>query len=133
MVLSDALFEWFYDKGFPANVQLANISGGTDIAGTFGTSNALTPLYVGGCQGPSLGTPIAVYDQTVEGGKGVKGIPLEEGVPGELVATAAFPNMPVMFWGENGAERYFDAYFGRFDGNLTFSPFLEDCSLANDI
>ncbi|KKZ64467.1 acetoacetate-CoA ligase [[Emmonsia] crescens] len=124
MVLSDALFEWFYDKGFPANVQLANISGGTDIAGTFGTSNALTPLYVGGCQGPSLGTPIAVYDQTVEGGKGVKGIPLEEGVPGELVATAAFPNMPVMFWGENGVERYFDAYFGRFDDVWTHGDFI---------
>ncbi|KAL2375121.1 hypothetical protein RJ035_005940 [Blastomyces gilchristii] len=124
MVLSDALFEWFYDKGFPAKVHLSNISGGTDIAGTFGTSNSLTPLYVGGCQGPSLGTPIAVYDQTVEGGKGVKGIPLEEGVPGELVATAAFPNMPVMFWGENGAERYFDAYFARFDDVWTHGDFI---------
>ncbi len=31
MVLSDQLFEWFYDRGFPAHVQLANISGGTDI------------------------------------------------------------------------------------------------------
>jgi acetoacetyl-CoA synthetase len=31
MVLSDQLFEWFYDTGFPAHIQLANISGGTDI------------------------------------------------------------------------------------------------------
>jgi acetoacetyl-CoA synthetase len=31
MVLSDQLFEWFYDKGFPKHVHLANISGGTDI------------------------------------------------------------------------------------------------------
>ena len=31
MVLSDQLFEWFYDKGFPAHVHLGNISGGTDI------------------------------------------------------------------------------------------------------
>lgn len=31
MVLSNQLFEWFYDKGFPSHVQLANISGGTDI------------------------------------------------------------------------------------------------------
>jgi acetoacetyl-CoA synthetase len=31
MVLSDALFEWFYDQGFPARVHLANISGGTDL------------------------------------------------------------------------------------------------------
>src|SRR5207237_120755 len=32
MVLSDQLFEWFYDVGFPKSVHLANISGGTDIA-----------------------------------------------------------------------------------------------------
>ncbi len=31
MVLSDQLFEWFYDQGFPTHVHLANISGGTDI------------------------------------------------------------------------------------------------------
>jgi acetoacetyl-CoA synthetase len=31
MVLSDQLFEWFYDLGFPKHVHLANISGGTDI------------------------------------------------------------------------------------------------------
>lgn len=31
MVLSEALFEWFYDQGFPNHVWLANISGGTDI------------------------------------------------------------------------------------------------------
>jgi acetoacetyl-CoA synthetase len=31
MVLSDQLFEWFYDNGFPPHVHLSNISGGTDI------------------------------------------------------------------------------------------------------
>lgn len=31
MVLSNQLFEWFYDKGFPSGVHLANLSGGTDI------------------------------------------------------------------------------------------------------
>lgn len=31
MVLPDQLFEWFYDVGFPKEVHLANISGGTDI------------------------------------------------------------------------------------------------------
>jgi acetoacetyl-CoA synthetase len=84
MVLSDALFEWFYDVGFPPTAQLANISGGTDIAGCFALGNPLTPLYSGGCQGPCLGTPIAVYDQTE--GNGVLGNPVEDGVPGELVA-----------------------------------------------
>jgi acetoacetyl-CoA synthetase len=31
MVLSDQLFEWFYDVGFPKETHLANISGGTDL------------------------------------------------------------------------------------------------------
>jgi acetoacetyl-CoA synthetase len=31
MVLSDQLFEWFYDVGFPKHAHLANISGGTDL------------------------------------------------------------------------------------------------------
>jgi acetoacetyl-CoA synthetase len=86
MVLKDDLFEWFYDHGFPKNVQLANISGGTDVAGTFGMENSLTPLWVGGCQGPSIGTPVEVYDQMIEGGIGIKGVRLEDGIPGELVA-----------------------------------------------
>ncbi|KAH0547726.1 hypothetical protein FGG08_000216 [Glutinoglossum americanum] len=114
MVLSDALFGWFYDAAFPPTTQLANISGGTDIAGCFALGNPLTPLYSGGCQGPCLGTAIAVYDQTVEG-NGVPGTPVEDGVPGELVATKPFPNMPVMFWGADGERKYFDSYFARFD------------------
>lgn len=35
MVLSEQLFEWFYDVGFPGHVHLANISGGTDIVRRF--------------------------------------------------------------------------------------------------
>lgn len=31
MVLSDQLFEWFYDVGFPKHVHLGNIAGGTDL------------------------------------------------------------------------------------------------------
>lgn len=31
MVLSEQLFEWFYDEGFPKHTQLGNISGGTEI------------------------------------------------------------------------------------------------------
>jgi len=86
MVLKDQLCEWFYDVGFPPHVQLANISGGTDLAGCFGMDNPLMPLYVGGCQGPSLGTPVVVFDQLDEGGIGVKGRQVEDGTPGELVA-----------------------------------------------
>jgi acetoacetyl-CoA synthetase len=34
MVLSDQLFDWFYDVGFPKHTHLANISGGTDLVGS---------------------------------------------------------------------------------------------------
>ncbi len=89
IVLKDQLFEWFYDVGFPVHSQLANISGGTDIAGCFAMDNPLTAVYVGGCQGPSLGTAVAVYAQEENKGKGVDGVELEDGVPGELVALVA--------------------------------------------
>lgn len=127
MVLPTSLFHWFYDTGFPALTQLANISGGTDIAGCFVNENPLTPVYVGGCQGPSLGTAIAVYDSTIEGGDGVKGVAVEDGVPGELVATKSFPNMPVMFWpgDEPAMQKYREAYFGRFDDVWTHGDFVQ--------
>ncbi|KAJ5905054.1 Acetoacetyl-CoA synthetase [Penicillium subrubescens] len=124
MVLRDALFEWFYDEGFPSHTRLNNISGGTDIAGCFGISNPLSPVYVGGCAGCSLGVPVEVYDSTIEGGEGIKGVAIEEGTPGELVATSAFPNMPTMFWGDTDGKKYFNAYFGRFDNVWTHGDFV---------
>ena len=158
MVLSDQLFEWFYDVGFPKNVHLANISGGTDLVSRLpvflrshvltctgwlfrtGMSiprsscsqtalmshqdNPLTPVYVGGTQGPSLGTPVAVYDSLIEGGKGVAGAPVEHGTPGELVAPVAFPNMPVYFWNDDTGSRYFSAYFEKYDNVWTHGDFV---------
>ncbi|KAJ5662562.1 AMP-dependent synthetase/ligase [Penicillium maclennaniae] len=124
MVLRNALFEWFYDEGFPSHTRLNNISGGTDIAGCFGIGNPLVPVYVGGCAGCSLGIAVEVYDSTVEGGAGVRGVPVAEGVSGELVATAAFPNMPTMFWGDEDGQKYHDAYFGRFDNVWTHGDFV---------
>ncbi|KAJ5125210.1 AMP-dependent synthetase/ligase [Penicillium atrosanguineum] len=124
MVLRDALFEWFYDEGFPSHTRLNNISGGTDIAGCFGIGNPLVPVYVGGCAGCSLGISVEVYDSTIEGGAGVQGVSIEEGVPGELVAPSAFPNMPTMFWGDEGGQKYHDAYFGRFDNVWTHGDFV---------
>ncbi|ROW02723.1 hypothetical protein VSDG_01915 [Cytospora chrysosperma] len=117
MVLSEQLFEWFYDKGFPRRTQLGNISGGTDIAGCFGICNPLEPVYVGGTQGPCLGTDARIYDATLLGGPG-KEVP--HGTPGELVATIPFPNVPCRFWGDKEpvatpGSRYHGAYFNRFD------------------
>lgn len=84
----------------------------------------MTPVYVGGTQGPSLGTPIAVYDSLIEGGRGVSGAPVPDGTPGELVATAAFPNMPIYFWNDPQGSRYFGAYFEKYDNVWTHGDFV---------
>lgn len=86
MVLPPALFSYFYSPtGFPSRVQLANISGGTDIAGAFLDCNALDPVYeTGGCQGRSLGIDVRVYDPNT--GEGDVGREVESGEEGELVA-----------------------------------------------
>jgi acetoacetyl-CoA synthetase len=79
--------------------------------------NPLTPVYVGGTQGPSLGVPIAIYDALLPDGPGKA---VEDGTPGELVATASFPNVPCCFWGDktpvaSPGSKFHSAYFARFD------------------
>ncbi|KAI8933415.1 hypothetical protein NX059_010030 [Plenodomus lindquistii] len=122
MVLSDSQFEWVYDVGFPTSVHLVNSSGGTDLAGCFGLDCPLLPLYVGGCQAPPLGTKVEVYDSLIESGPGQA---LPHGEPGELVATASFPNQPVFFWGDESGERYQNAYYARFPHVWTHGDFIE--------
>ncbi|KAJ5633488.1 acetoacetate-CoA ligase, partial [Penicillium lividum] len=130
MPLADHLFEWVYDAAFPKHIQLINMSGGTDIAGCFGTGNPLSPVFVGGTQGPSLGVPIAIYNASSSGSIGS---PVPLGTPGELVATAAFVNMPCFFWGDSAdfspntgaplGSRYHSSYFARFDHVWTHGDF----------
>lgn len=124
MVLSEVQFEWFYDQGFPSQVQLANISGGTDIAACLTLDTVMKPLYIGGTQTPGLGMKVEVYDQEIEGGRGVKGRPLPIGEQGELVCTKSFPTQPVMLWDDPGGEKYFKAYFEKFDNVWTHGDFI---------
>ena len=124
MILPYGSFEWFYDVGFPPSVQLCNISGGTDLAGAFGTGNPLLPVYVGGCQCISLGMAVSVFDSSIEGGQEAEGVHVDDGVPGELVCTEAFPTMPVKFWGDSGSEIYFSSYFKKFDNCWTHGDFI---------
>jgi acetoacetyl-CoA synthetase len=89
------------------NVQLASISGGTDIVSCFVLGNPLMPVRRGEIQGRGLGMAVDIYDDT--------GRPVLD-TPGELVCTRPFPSMPVAFWDDPGAAKYHAAYFGRFPG-----------------
>ncbi len=89
------------------DVQLASISGGTDIVSCFALGNPLLPVYRGELQCRGLGMKVEVWD---ESGRPVTG------EKGELVCTAPFPSMPIGFWGDRDGSRYRAAYFERYPG-----------------
>ncbi|MEE4186057.1 MAG: acetoacetate--CoA ligase [Gammaproteobacteria bacterium] len=86
-------------------VQVASISGGTDIISCFVLGNPWLPVYRGEIQCAGLGMAVAVLDD--------EGAALPAG-NGELVCTQPFPSMPIRFWNDPDRARYRDAYFGRF-------------------
>lgn len=68
--------------------------------------------------GGSLGVPIAVYDHDMDDGTG--GRPVPAGTSGDLVATAAFPNVPLYLWNDGAPStspgpKYRAAYYERFN------------------
>lgn len=82
------------------------------------------PVHVGGCVGPALGVQIAVYEHDLP--EGSDGKPLPAGEAGDLVATAAFPNIPLYLWGDSQpapGQRYMDSYFKRFNNVWTQGDF----------
>jgi acetoacetyl-CoA synthetase len=113
--LSAESFDFVYTciKG---DLQLASISGGTDICGCFVGGNPLSPVWRGEIQGAMLGMAVDVYDDQ---GRPV----LQE--KGELVCTKPFPSMPVMFWNDSGGSKYHSAYFARFPGIWCHGDFAE--------
>ncbi|CCT67101.1 related to acetoacetyl-CoA synthetase [Fusarium fujikuroi IMI 58289] len=115
MVLKEQVFDWFYDGAFPTNIKLANFSGGTDIAACFVMENPLSPIYAGGCPGRVIGTPMAIYPSSADLDKPISPVP--DGEPGDLVGTAAFPNVPLYLWNDTTpapGKKYTSAYFDRF-------------------
>jgi acetoacetyl-CoA synthetase len=89
------------------HVQLASISGGTDIVSCFALGNPLLPVYRGELQCRGLGMAVEVWNDDGESVVGQKG---------ELVCTAPFPSMPVAFWNDPDGAKYRAAYFERFPG-----------------
>ncbi|KLV05460.1 acetoacetyl-CoA synthetase [Photobacterium aquae] len=105
-VLSPEQFDYVY-QSIRHDIQLASISGGTDICGCFAIGNPISPVYRGECQGRALAMDVQVYDSD--------GIQLQE-QQGELVCTNSFPNQPVGFLGDNDGSRYHKAYWSEYPG-----------------
>ena len=98
-------FDYIYTQ-IKKDVQLASISGGTDIISCFAGAGPV-PVKRGRLQCVGLGMPVDVWD---ENGKSVRN------EQGELVCTKPFPCMPIYFLHDTDNEKYKAAYFEKFDG-----------------
>ena len=99
-------FDYVY-RSVKSDLQLASISGGTDIVSCFALGCPTRPVYRGELQCRGLGMAVDIFDDA--------GRPLR-GERGELVCTAPFPSMPIGFWNDPDGARYRAAYFERFPG-----------------
>ncbi|MCC5888508.1 MAG: acetoacetate--CoA ligase [Gammaproteobacteria bacterium] len=108
-------FDWVYGH-VKADLQLASISGGTDIVSCFALGSPLLPVRRGELQCRGLGMAVDVFDE--------QGQPVRQ-TKGELICTRPFPSMPVGFWNDPDGSKYRAAYFERFAGIWCHGDFAE--------
>src|SRR5215207_3141149 len=99
-------FRWIADQ-LGSDVQIASVSGGTDLCTAFVGAAPDVPVWLGELSCRMLGAPVAAYD---EAGREV----VDE--VGELVLTGPMPSMPVYFWNDPTGGRMREAYFEHFPG-----------------
>ncbi len=112
--LPDEGFEFVYEQ-IKSDLQLASISGGSDLNGCFALGNPMGPVYTGELQCRGLAMKVFAYDD--------KGQPLV-GEQGELVCAAPFPSMPIYFWEDPDGKKYYNAYFDQFPGVWTHGDYV---------
>jgi acetoacetyl-CoA synthetase len=108
-------FDYVY-RHVKQNVNLASISGGTDIISCFVLGCPLLPVWRGEIQCRGLGMAVDVFD---DAGRPVRG------EKGELVCTRPFPSMPLGFLNDPGGKRYKSAYFEKFPGVWAHGDYAE--------
>jgi acetoacetyl-CoA synthetase len=109
-------FDYVY-REVKSDLQLASISGGTDLISCFVLGNPVAPVWRGEIQCRGLGMKVEVFDDA--------GRPVRR-EKGELVCTAPFPSMPVGFWNDADGAKYRAAYFGKFPGVWCHGDYIEE-------
>jgi acetoacetyl-CoA synthetase len=104
--LSADAFSFIYEEVSP-DLQLASISGGTDLISCFVLGTPTQPVFAGEIQTRGLGMAVEVLD---DDGRPVTG------QQGELCCMKPFPSMPVQFWNDPDGAKYRAAYFEHFEG-----------------
>jgi len=113
--LSEEGFDFVYSE-IKKDLQLASISGGTDLNGCFALGNPMGPVYSGELQCRGLGMKVLAFD---ENGQPVIG------QQGELVCTAPFPSMPIYFWDDPDNSKYHAAYFDVYPNVWRHGDFIK--------
>lgn len=109
-------FRYVYERLLPTqtgkSVQLASITGGTDILSLFAGGCPLLPVYAGEIQAPCLGMALACFEGRESRIVGPSREQKED-LCGDLVCIRPFPSQPVSFWLDNPVRRdkYRAAYF----------------------
>ncbi len=98
-------FDWIHDH-VGTDIQIASLSGGTDICTALVGAAPTVPVWKGEISCRALGARVEAFSRTGES--------LTDEV-GELVVTAPMPSMPVFFWGDDGT-RLHDSYFADYPG-----------------
>ena len=112
--LPDEGFEFVYEQ-IKSDLQLASISGGSDLNGCFALGNPMGPVFTGELQCRGLAMKVFAYDDN--------GQPVVD-QQGELVCAAPFPSMPIYFWDDPEGKRYHSAYFDQFPGVWTHGDYV---------
>jgi acetoacetyl-CoA synthetase len=90
-----------------SNIWWCNISGGTDLGGTFCTGNRELLQTPGEMQCRQIGAAVEAWN---DAGESV----IDE--VGELVCVRPIPAMPLYFWGDEDGRRYRSSYFDTYPG-----------------
>ena len=112
--LSNESFKFVYEH-WKSDVQLASISGGTDIISCFALGNPTLPVYSGKLQCLGLGMSVKSFNE-----KGLHGY----NIKGELVCDMPFPSMPIYFWNDINKEKYKQSYFDTYDNIWKHGDFI---------
>jgi len=107
-------FEFIYSE-VKSDLQLASISGGTDLNGCFALGNPMGPVYAGELQCRGLAMDVHAFDET--------GSPVID-QQGELVCCKPFPSMPIYFWDDPDGQKYHNAYFDVYPGVWRHGDFV---------
>ena len=113
--LVEKCFEYVY-KHIKKDVQLASISGGTDIISCFALGNPTLPVINGEIQCIGLGMDVAAFNDNQEELFNQKG---------ELVCKKAFPSMPIYFWNDKDGKKLYEAYFNKYKNIWYHGDFIE--------